>query len=75
MLTAIEGYYNGQNIVTDEKIALKKGQKVIITILNDVTAQPENRQIDLSGYMGRGPRMFHGNAADYVKDLRSNDRL
>lgn len=35
MMTAVEGYYNGTNIVTDEKIPFRTGQKVIITILEN----------------------------------------
>lgn len=74
-MTSIEGYYNGTNIVTDEKIDLQPGQKVIITILNDVSAKPKKENLDLSTYMGRGEKMFHGNIDQYVKDLRSDDRI
>ena len=39
MLTAITGYFDGTNIVTDGNVALKKGQRVIITL--DI---PESRE-------------------------------
>ena len=74
MLTAIEGYYDGNQIVMDEAIVLRKGQRVIITILD-----PENRQrknaVNLEKYMGRGEKMFDGNADEYVKELRADDRV
>ena len=37
MLTAVNGHYNGEHIVTDEKITLHAGQRVIITILDYTT--------------------------------------
>lgn len=73
MLTSVEGYYNGINIVTDEKLDLRPGQKVIITILNDVSLQ--KRKGDLSQYMGKGKKMFHGNVDQYVGEFRGNDRI
>lgn len=39
MMTAVEGYYNGTSIVTDEKVPLRAGQKVIITILENPVAE------------------------------------
>ncbi len=38
MMMAVKGYFNGENIVTDEKISLQTGQKVIITILENPVA-------------------------------------
>ena len=73
MLTAVNGHYNGEHIVSDENISLTAGQKVIITILDYV---PEmKKSLDLSKYMGRGAKMFSSDAAEYVKELRENDRL
>lgn len=46
MLTAVQGYYNGTHIVTDEQINLRKGQKVIITVLEPVT-EPRQKNVDL----------------------------
>ena len=74
MMQAVEGYYNGTHIVMDEKIRLRKGQRVIITVL-DNTAAPSKKAIDLRKYMGRGERMFNGNIEAYVKKLRSDDRV
>ncbi len=73
MLTAINGYYNGSYIVMSENVALQKGQKVIITV--DVSDAPIKKKVDLSSFMGRGKKMFSGDAADYVKELRENDRV
>lgn len=73
MLTAVNGYYNGEHIVTEEKVNLIAGQKVIITILEN--APEKKKKVDLSGYMGRGEKMFHSDAKDYVRGLRSDDRI
>jgi hypothetical protein len=72
MLTAINGYYNGSYIVMSENVTLQKGQKVIITV--DVSEAPI-KKIDLSSFMGRGKKMFNGDAAEYVNELRENDRV
>ena len=73
MLTAVNGYYNGSYIVINEDIPIQKGQKVIITL--DVNANQENKSIDLTKYMGRGPKMFNGDANEFIRELRDNDRL
>lgn len=72
MLAAVNGYYNGDSIVLEENVSLTKGQKVIVTIL-DTTQKKE--KIDLERYIGRGKKMFHSDAQDYVRELRDNDRL
>lgn len=74
MMTAVNGYYNGNRIVMDEDIPLRKGQRVIITLLEPLAEQPK-RDIDLRKYMGRGQKMFYGDADAYVKELRSSDRV
>lgn len=74
MMTAIKGYYNGSQIVMDEQIPLRKGQQVIITFLEPPT-EASKGNIDLRKYMGRGQKMFHGNADAYVKGLRTDDRI
>ncbi len=73
MITAIEGYYDGSHIVLTEDVALQTGQKVIVTA--DVVAEPVKKPIDLKVFMGRGKKMFEGDAAEYVKGLRENDRV
>ena len=73
MLTAVSGYYNGSYIVLNENIPIQKGQKVIITL--DVSETPIQKKGDLSQFMGRGEKMFQTDAADYVKELRENDRI
>lgn len=73
MLTAVSGYYNGSYIVLNENIPMQKGQKVIITL--DVGETPIQKKVDLSRFMGRGEKMFQTDAADYVKELRENDRI
>ena len=72
MLMAVNGYYNGSNIILEEDVPLSEGQKVIVTILDAV---PPKNNINLNNYMGRGKKMFSTDAQDYIKALRKNDRL
>lgn len=73
MLAAVKGYYNGSHIVINEDISLSAGQEVIVTIL-DSQSVPENK-IDLKKYMGRGEKMFHTDAQDYIREMRDSDRI
>lgn len=73
MLAAVKGYYNGSHIVINEEISLNKGQEVIVTIL-DTQSMPE-KKIDLKKYMGRGEKMFHADAQDYIREMRDSDRI
>ena len=77
MLTSVSGYYNGTQIVMDEAIDIPKGQKVIITILNNVQNAADNREFDLRKYTGRGKQMFSSKIGvdEYIKGLRENDRV
>ena len=74
MLTAVSGYYDGTGIVMDEMIPMSIGQRVIITILSSDDEQPR-RNISLEKYVGRGKKIFHEDAGEYIKELRANDRL
>lgn len=49
------------------------GQEVIVTILD--MPEKKKKSINLEKYMGRGKKMFTDDAQEYVKELRSNDRL
>lgn len=73
MLAAVKGYYNGNHIVIEEDIKMAAGQEVIITILDK--KRESKKKLDLSQYMGRGEKMFHTDAQEYVEGLRSNDRV
>ena len=73
MLTAVKGYYKGNQIVMDEDIQLAAGQEVIVTIL-EMKKSPK-KKIDLKKYMGRGEKMFETDAQDYIRELRDSDRI
>lgn len=73
MLTAVKGYYNGNQIVIEEDVQLSVGQEVIVTILE--MKKPQKKKIDLKKYMGRGEKMFQTDAQDYIRELRDNDRI
>lgn len=74
MLTTVEGYYDGNQIVIEEDIPLLTGQRVIVTFLNPKEAKSE-QVVDLKKYMGRGKKMFQSDAQDYIKELRADDRV
>ncbi|MCM1192878.1 MAG: hypothetical protein NC389_10675 [Acetatifactor muris] len=73
MLAAVKGYYNGSHIVMNEDISLNAGQEVIVTIL-DAPDVPD-KKIDLKKYMGRGEKMFHTDAQEYIREMRDSDRI
>ena len=75
MLTAVSGYYDGNGIVMDEEISMSVGQRVIITILENTPEYHPEHKIQLDKYIGRGQKMFNGDAGEYVKELRKNDRV
>lgn len=74
MLIAVNGHYDGSQIVIDEDVKMATGQKVIITLLDEQNSALNKP--DLKQYMGRGEKLFHNtDAQDYVKGLRSDDRI
>ena len=76
MYNTIAGHYNGSQIVLDEEMRLSVGQPVFVTVLDHVDADDRKEStIDLNKYMGRGKKMLDVDAGDYVKELRSNDRI
>lgn len=74
MLTAVEGYYDGNQIIMDEDINLSIGQRVIVTVL-ETKELAQAQKVDLKKYMGRGKKMFQTDAQDYIEGLRANDRV
>lgn len=73
MLTAVKGYYDGRQIVINEDVNLKAGQEVIVTILEMQKKTAET--VDLKSFKGRGEKMFHTDAQEYIKELRADDRI
>ena len=83
MLTAVKGYYDGEQIIINEsdRKKLKIGDEVIITILDQITIQrtPSRTQkrkqiIDSNAYIrptGRSAEEIE----NYIKELRTDDRF
>ena len=69
MLIAVNGHYDGSQIVIDED----ENDQVIITLLDE--QNKTHSKPDLKQYMGRGEKLFHTDAQDYVKGLRNDDRV
>lgn len=74
MLTAVEGYYDGNQIIMDEDINLPIGQRVIVTVL-ETKESARAQKADLKKYMGRGKKMLQTDAQDYIEELRADDRV
>ena len=73
-MTSVKGSYDGFHIVPDEEITLKTGQQAIITVSDLLEPPvPATESLDLSRYMGRGEKMFHTDAQEYVTKSRTND--
>ena len=75
MQSSYTGYYDGSSFVPYGKVALPLGQEVIITVVEKKTLSLEEKRKNLRNYMNRGPKMFEGDAQDYVNDLRADDRI
>lgn len=73
MLATVKGYYNGNHIVITENVNLNIGQEVMITIL-DTKSEPK-KKVNLKKYMGKGEKMFQTDAQDYIKEMRSDERI
>lgn len=73
MLATVKGYYNGNHIVISENVNLNIGQEVMITILD--TKSTSEKKVDLKKYMGKGEKMFQTYAQDYIKEMRSDERI
>ena len=73
MLATVKGYYNGNHIVNSENVNLNIGQEVMITILD--TKSISEKKVDLKKYMGKGEKMFQTDAQDYIKEMRSDERI
>ena len=72
MLTAVQGYYNGEQIVLNENINLSYGQQVIVTILDK---EPVRKKLDFAKYRMGAEHNIPVDAQEYVKELRDNDRF
>ena len=69
-MLAVNGYYNGNNIVLDEKIEMANGQRLIV-----ILDMPESKRekIDFDKYVT--PTERGKNVEEYMKEMRENDRV
>ncbi|MCM1125181.1 MAG: hypothetical protein NC429_01785 [Lachnospiraceae bacterium] len=54
----------------NEDISLNAEQEVVVTI-----PDMPDKKIDLKKYMGRGKKMFHSDAQEYIRAMRDSDRI
>lgn len=74
MMTAVEGYYNSTNIVTDEKVPFRTGQKVIITILeNPAAAAMQKLQRQMQGEAEKVGLNSEEDVADWIMESRKKE--
>lgn len=83
MLAAVKGYYDGTQIVVDERDrkTLNIGDEVIITILDrlnttrkETRADKRSRIVDLEKYVVPSGRSAE-EVDNYIRELRDNDRF
>ncbi len=83
MLAAVKGYYDGKQIVIDEKDRnnLNVGDEVIVTVLGQVNMQKSEtreekrkRIIESDLYVASSGRTVE-EIDEYIKELRDNDRF
>ena len=83
MLTAVKGYYDGNQVVVDEndKQILNSGDRVVITILNrnlvrhtESLADKRRRLIEEEKFVHRDGRTAE-DIDGYLREMRANDRI
>ena len=71
-MLAINGHYNGSNIVLDEQIEMTAGQKLMVIIETPAPAS-KRKKIDLDKYVTPTERGEH--VEEYMEEMRGNDRI
>ena len=83
MLSAVKGYYDGNQIVVDEddRKTLRMGDEVIITILDKISgqkvetrAEKRRRLIESDAFVIPTGRTVE-EVDEYMRELRDNDRF
>jgi hypothetical protein len=72
-MTSIHAYYDGQGYVTQDAVAIKPNQRVIITFLDDYVPTRNKRSLsEIKTYMKGGSRSVSAgmSTVDYVRQLR-----
>ncbi len=73
-MLAVKGTIQGNTVVIEEEDIKKyDGKDVIVTILDYPYKQ--EKKVDLKKYMGRGEKLFHSDAQEYIREMRDYDRL
>ena len=75
MFKTVSGYYNGECIVLDENAMLRNGQKVRVVILEEDVENILAKPLDFSKFRMNKEHNFPMDAQEYVKELRTDDRL
>lgn len=69
-MLAINGYYNGTNIVLDDNVEMKEGQRLLIVM---DSPKKGKRKIDLNKYIEKTDRGRNVDA--YMEEMRAGDRI
>ncbi len=72
-MLSVAAYYNGNNYVTEQAVAVQPNQKVIITYLDDAVSVPPKKTLaEIRSYMKGGKSVPDGiSTVDYVRSLRA----
>ena len=71
-MLAINGHYNGSNIVLDEQIEMTAGQKLMV-IIETPAPTSKRKKINLDKYVTPTERGKH--VEEYMEEMRGNDRI
>lgn len=68
-MLAVNGYYNGMNIVLDKEIDMEKGQRLLVVL----ETPKKEKKIDLDKYVTTTER--GRNVESYMEEMRTGDRV
>lgn len=72
-MLSVSAYYNGNNYITEQAVAVRQNQKVIITYLDEVAPRSAKKSLaEIRSYMKGGKSVPDGiSTVDYVRSLRA----
>lgn len=69
-MLAVNGYYNGTNIILEQEVDMIKGQRLMVIL---ETPKQTRKKIDFDKYVTTTER--GRNVEEYMKEMRENDRV
>lgn len=69
-MLAVNGYYNGTNIVLEDEVEMEKGQRLMVVL---ETPKRGRKNINFNQYVTTTER--GKNVESYMEEMRSGDRI